>query len=87
VQEIHYLFVHHEVEQNDHFCDHHIHSKSSHTECSICKLNLSSFVSTFEQFDQVKTVFVTGKEVCDLHEALFSRSFSSVSLRGPPANA
>jgi len=84
VQEVHYLFVHHEVEYNDH-CDHHIHSRSTHTDCGICKLVLSSFVSSFEQFDRAKEAFSTDQNTCDLHEALFSRRFSAIALRGPPS--
>jgi hypothetical protein len=86
VQEIHYLFVHHEAEF-DHQCANHIHSKSSHTECSICKFTLSSFVESFDQFEKAKTEFTADCNVYELHEALFSRSFSAIALRGPPALA
>lgn len=86
IQEIHYLFVHHDAEY-DHQCDHHIHSQSSHDNCSICKLVLSSFVQTFDQFDQPKVEFAVDRNVYELHEALFSRQSSAVSLRGPPALA
>jgi hypothetical protein len=45
---------------------------------------LSSFVESFNQFEKVKEVFAVDRDVYDLHEALFTRRLSSISLRGPP---
>lgn len=85
VQEIHYLFVQHSVELNDH-CVNHLHS-DNHTDCAICKLDLSTFVQTYHQFELPKEVFSSVCKIYTLLDPIVTEQFSVNSLRGPPALA
>ncbi len=84
IQEIHYMFIHHEVEVNDH-CDNHLHQKDNHAECSLCKIDLSSFVQTFSQFELPNQAFTANRKTYNLAKVVISNQFATPSLRGPPA--
>jgi hypothetical protein len=86
IQDIHYMFVHHDLVVNDH-CNNHLHAKNNHTECSLCKIDLNSFVQTFTQFELPDQVFAADIKIYNLSEAIISNQFASISLRGPPATA
>jgi hypothetical protein len=72
VQDIHYMFIHHQVEVNDH-CDNHLHAGNNHDNCSLCKIELSWFVQTVEQFYLTAVKFVSGNTVYRLREAVIQR--------------
>src|ERR1700722_1383588 len=78
VQDIHYMFVKHEVELNDH-CDHHLHAQSNHVECSLCKIELSSYAQTFDQFELPKQVFFSNNETYHLADVVISSQFAAIS--------
>ena len=86
IQEIHYLFVKHDTELTEH-CVNHLHSATDHTDCSICKIDLSCFVQTFSQFELPKKVFSSDCKTYQLLDAKVAECFSAISLRGPPSLA
>jgi hypothetical protein len=86
VQEIHYMFVNHASEVNEH-CNNHLHARENHPECSLCKIDLSSFVQTFSQFELPRQIFSTDCRIYALLEVHIAGQFSANSLRGPPALA
>jgi hypothetical protein len=86
VQEIHYLFTTHHNEVNDH-CNNHLHTQKNHAECALCKIELSSYVQSFEQFGSQNQVFSNSLEVYKLLDVKLNIEHSSISPRGPPATA
>jgi hypothetical protein len=86
VQEIHYLFITHHTEVNEH-CDHHLHAQSNHLECNLCKIELSSYVQSFQQFACNTQVFSNDLKVYNILDVKVNVEHPSISPRGPPAIA
>ena len=86
VQEIHYLFVNHSAELSEH-CHNHLHNQTNHVECNLCKIELSSYVTSFQQFDSSVKLFSAGPNVYLVQDIQVLFSLSSVSPRGPPVLA
>ena len=86
VQEIHYLFVNHHVELNEH-CHNHLNTQTGHLDCSLCKVELSSYVQTFQLFDFSLQLEPADKAVYKTLDVKLSFFHSSKSPRGPPATA
>jgi len=83
VQEIHYLFIQHHAEQHEH-CDNHLHAQDNHAECNFCKVDLSAFVQSFQQFEETSLLFFDHQKTYGLPEIIVTNDFPCVSLRGPP---
>ena len=86
VQEIHYLFVDHHTEVNDH-CHNHLHTQTNHVECNLCKIELSSYVTSFQQFDSSVKLISADLNIYLVQDLKILFSLSSVSPRGPPVLA
>ena len=86
VQEIHYLFVDHHVEVNEH-CHNHLHTQTGHLDCSLCKVELSSYVQSFQQYDFTVRLAAIDKAVYHTLNVILTSYYSSTSPRGPPAIA
>jgi len=84
VQEVHYLFVDHHTEVNDH-CHNHLHTQSNHVECNICKIELSSYVQSFNQFNYTEQLTFNDFHVYQLLDVKLNFEHPAISPRGPPA--
>jgi len=84
VQEIHYLFVDHHTEANDH-CHNHLHTQKGHVECNLCKIELSSYVQAFHQFNYAIVAFSADQNLYNLCDVILDFRYSFISPRGPPA--
>jgi hypothetical protein len=86
VQEIHYLFVDHHTELNEH-CHNHLHTQQGHVECNLCKIELSSFVKSFHQFDYTEQFFANDLKVYQILDVKLNVEHPAISPRGPPVSA
>lgn len=86
VQEVHYLFVHHETAINHH-CHNHLHQQDNHKDCALCNIDLGFFVQTYSQFDVSVQIFAADCKIYNLSDAVISNQFAAPSLRGPPSLA
>jgi len=86
VQEIHYLFVNHHSEINEH-CHNHLHTQTGHVDCNLCKIELGSYVKTLNQFEDAVVLFSTDRNPYNIQQVKLSFVQSPVSPRGPPALA
>ena len=86
VQEIHYLFVNHHTELNEH-CHNHLHAQTGHADCNLCKIELGSYVQPLIQPHFVVEPFLTDCRVYNTQDVKINYELSSVSPRGPPALA
>ena len=86
VQEIHYLFVNHTSELSEH-CHNHLHTQTNHVECNLCKIELSSYVTSFQQFDSSVKLISADLNIYLVQDLKILFSLSSVSPRGPPVLA
>jgi len=84
VQEIHYLFTEHQVERTEH-CDNHLHANANKTECSFCKIDLSSYVQSFAQYESAAQILSANLNIWNLRDGVINNQHPSISLRGPPA--
>ena len=86
VQEIHYLFINHHAELNEH-CHNHLHAHTSHVECNLCKIELSSFLQASHYTGCTAQRSYTHPQTCNIQGVKLPERYSSVSPRGPPALA
>ena len=86
VQEIHYLFVNHHTELTEH-CHNHLHTQTSHTDCNLCKIELSYYVQTFNQYSLTGQIFLPTPQIFATRDAVVRYQHFSISPRGPPALA
>ena len=83
VQEIHYLFINHHSELNEH-CHNHLHAQTQHAECNLCKIELSSYLQTNTQLDCSNHFYPSSRNFFAIRDAVFNYGHPAISLRGPP---
>ncbi|MES2622602.1 MAG: hypothetical protein V4615_17265 [Bacteroidota bacterium] len=83
VHETHYLFAEHHA-AHEH-CENHLHTEDSHSDCSVCKFDVSFFTDHIS-YPQFNHPHVTRQDIpcIYLSPALSIRNFAN-SLRGPPS--
>jgi hypothetical protein len=83
VQEIHYLFSRHDTEVKEH-CDNHLHQQTHHAECIFCKINLSPFSKSCNQFELTADIVFFSTPSFGFNEPCLNNPLNSNYLRGPP---
>lgn len=83
VQEVHYLFVDHHTELNEH-CHNHLHTRQGHVECNLCKIELSSYVQSFKKYNYSAPLFSNDLKTYGIQDIKLNSRHSFISLRGPP---
>ena len=83
VQEIHYLFINHHSEINEH-CHNHLHAQTHHVDCNLCKIELSSYLQTSVQLDCSNNFYPSSRNFVATRDAAFNYKHPAISLRGPP---
>ena len=86
VQEIHYLFVNHHAEVNEH-CHNHLHAQTGHIDCNLCKIELSTFVKAVDQVKVTVPACWSCRIATFVPDNEVSFKISSFSPRGPPISA
>jgi hypothetical protein len=86
VQEIHYLFVDHHTELSEH-CHNHLHSHVGHADCSLCKIELSSFLQSTGAGNPASYIYQKPVDAVSGKNVTLDNRHSSISLRGPPVVA
>ncbi len=86
VQEIHYLFVDHHTEVNEH-CHNHLHAHVNHVECNLCKIELSSFLQSPCLDNSANPPYLKSTDIFAIRNVTLHAGYSSISPRGPPFNA
>jgi hypothetical protein len=83
VREVHYLFTQHDAEEQ---CENHLHNADNHSDCAVCKFDISIFTDELSLPPFVAQTFFHVHHVA-FQSVISDRQFLSNSLRGPPSRA
>ena len=85
VREIHYLFTEHHAETEH--CENHLHQAETHTDCAVCKFDVSFFTDAIFHPDFQQQQFCAEKYEASYRSIILAPVVNANSLRGPPSLA
>lgn len=84
VGDVHYLFAHHEIHEH---CENHIHSKTNHEDCLICKFDISLYTHHVYSLSIVGVTYFSSSTILPVISFQFVNAGQVIALRGPPTLA